>query len=261
MTPTTRPVAVVTGAAAGIGRRIAVHLALAGFDLGLTAERPLDDAVDEARQAGAEVAPVQADFRDPARAADVVERTVARFGRLDALVNNAGLTVTGPIEDADPARFDDLVAINLKAPWLAARAAVRPLVDAGGGAIVNVSSVHGQHALPGNAAYGATKGGLEAMTRQLAVELAPRRIRVNAVAPGVVEVERYHEMDWYTPEAGARLVPWPRLGHPDDVAALVSFLVSPAAEFITGQVVTVDGGTSATLALRLPGSAGDHVAD
>ena len=246
------PVAVVTGAAVGIGRAIARRLAAAGYRLALTAEVPLDDAVAELLGLGADVIAVAADFRDPATAAAVVEQAASHFGRLDVLVNNAGLTGGGRLADTPAEMLDTVLAINLKAPWLATQAAAPHLRAAGGGSIVNISSIHAGHGLPGNSAYGASKGGLEAMTRQLAVELAPDRIRVNAVAPGVVEVERYHDAGWYDREVGNSLVPWPRVGVPDDVAAVVAFLADPASEFVTGQVIGVDGGMAAKLALDLP---------
>lgn len=241
--------ALVTGAAHGIGLAIAKRLATEGYDLGVTSERPLDPAVEAVSGAGRQAIAVSADFTDARRAAEVVQRVVDHFGRLDVLVNNAGLTRVIPLEEATDADFDELVSINLKAPWVAIQAAVGQMRQQGGGVIINVSSIQGSRGLPNHSIYAATKGGIDALTRQLAIELAPSRIRVNAVLPGVIEVERYRGMPGYSPELGAAAVPWGRAGSPSDVAAVVWFLASPQAEFITGQTIGVDGGSSALLSL------------
>lgn len=242
-------VALVTGAAGGIGLAIAVRLAADGFDLGLTAEQPLDAAELEVAAQGREALGIVADLADASRMVDIFEQVMGYFGRVDVLVNNAGLTMARPIEDATEEEFDRLISINLKAAWLAARAAVPPMRRQGGGVILNISSIHGSRGRPNHSIYAATKGGIDAMTRQLATELAPSRIRVNAVVPGVIEVDRYLEWPGYSSEVGASMVPWPRVGVPSDVAGVVSFLASPAAEYITGQMIVVDGGTAARMAL------------
>lgn len=245
-----RLVTLVTGAAQGIGLSIAARLAEDGHDLGLVSWQPPDAAVREVERANCRALPLVADFRDARCGAEVVERVIEHFGRLDVLVNNAGVTMANPIEKATESDFDDLISINLKAPWMAIRAAVSKMREQGGGVIVNVSSIHGSRGRPDHSIYAASKGGIDALTRQLAIELAPSRIRVNAVVPGVIEVERYREeIPDYSSDMGASWVPWWRVGQPIDVAALVSFLVSPAAEFITGQTIGIDGGTAALMAL------------
>lgn len=242
-------VALVTGAATGIGLAIAGRLASDGFNLGLTAEASLEAAQGAVAGAGRQALGLVADFTEARRATQVVEAVIARFGRLDVLVNNAGLTRARAIEESTEEDFDQLVSINLKAAWLAVRAAVPQMRRQGEGVVLNISSIHGSLGRPNHSIYAATKGGIDAMTRQLAIELAPSRIRVNAVVPGVIEVERYFEWPGYSSETGSSMVPWHRVGVPADVAALVSFLASPSAEYITGQTIGVDGGTAVLMAL------------
>jgi NAD(P)-dependent dehydrogenase (short-subunit alcohol dehydrogenase family) len=170
------------------------------------------------------------------------------LGGLDILVNNAGMTRKLAFADTPPEVLDFLFDLNIRGYFFCAQAAARRMARGGGGCILNIASVHAFGGIPGFSAYAATKGAIAAFTRQLAQELIPHRIRVNAIAPGHIEVERHRADPNYSSEAGAQRVPWGRVGRPEDIAHLAAFLVSDAAEFIIGQVVYVDGGLTSKLA-------------
>ena len=249
---TTRKRALVTGGAVGIGQGVAVELAKQGADV-LVHHAGSDPAETLARLA-AEGRPgraIRADLARPEECERLIAEATDALGGLDILVNNAGVSIERPIEQLGPDEFDTLFDINVRATYLCTRAAVGPLA-VGGGSVINLSSAHAFAGHPPSAAYAATKGAINAMTRSLAMELVDRRIRVNAVAPGLVEVPRYFTQERsepYDPESAARMVPWGRVGTPQDIGAAVAFLASAAADFITGQVIYVDGGTTSLLGM------------
>jgi 3-oxoacyl-[acyl-carrier protein] reductase len=242
-------VALVTGSSQGIGRAIAERLAAEGCRIVVNG---LDDGKPEAvaaalRASGTRAIAVPADVGLAAEADRVFEVTVREFGGLDVLVNNAGWAepVSHLLEMTEE-HWDTVLRTNLKSVFLFTRRAADLMVDRGaGGAVVSISSWGALRAHRSMAAYDASKAGIEAFTRAAAVDLAPFRIRVNAVAPGVVHTEG---STLQSPEERARRalpIPLGRLGQPADVASAVAFLASDEAEYVTGQVLSVDGGISA----------------
>ncbi|HEY7200090.1 MAG TPA: glucose 1-dehydrogenase [Candidatus Dormibacteraeota bacterium] len=242
-------VAIVTGSSQGIGRGIAERLAAEGCRIvvnGLDDGRP-EAAAAALRDAGAHAVAAPADVGRAAEADRVFEVALREFGGVDVLVNNAGWAE--PIShllDMTEEHWDTVARTNLKSVFLFTRRAADVMVArGGGGAVVSISSWGAVRAHRAMAAYDAAKAGIDAFTRAAAVDLAPFRIRVNAVAPGVVHTEGSMLQSAEDQARRARPIPLGRLGRPSDVASAVAFLASDEAEYITGQVLSVDGGISA----------------
>lgn len=242
-------VALVTGAGRGIGRAIALRLAEAGAAVAV-ADLHADLALavtEEIRAAGGTAEAAPADVSDEADVKTLVRACVDQMGGLDLLVNNAGIFPTCPVLEMATADFDRVVSVNLRGVFLCTREAALAMVEQGrGGAIVNVTSVDALHpSMIGLAHYDASKHGVWGFTKNVALELAPHSIRVNAVAPGGVLTEGVQEMGADTQEAVAAFssqIPMHRMGDPDDIARAVLFLASPLSAYMTGSQVVVDGG-------------------
>ncbi len=237
-------VAIVTGASRGIGRSIAERLAADGRLVVLVSRSP--DTLDEVRhaieQAGgsAEVRPC--DIGDAEALGGMIETVASTHGRLDILVNNAGITRDGLILRMSDADFDDVINVNLRSAFIACRTAARPMMRGRFGRIVNIGSVTGLVGNAGQANYAAAKAGLAGLTKTLAKELGSKGITANLVAPGFVETSMLDALGPKAKEEIARTVPVRRLGRPEEIAHVVSFLASDLAGYMTGQVLVVDGG-------------------
>jgi NAD(P)-dependent dehydrogenase (short-subunit alcohol dehydrogenase family) len=242
--------ALVTGVdPGGIGQGIAMELARQGAAVACHypfGPRGAESVVQQVTENGGCATMIQGDFREGAQiCTQVVDEAAEFLGGLDILINNAGVTKVASLLDVTQELFDELYAINVRSHLFCAQRAVRWMKQAGGGSIVSLASVHTASGAPGFSVYAGTKGAISSMTRQLAVELGPQRIRVNAIAPGLIEVPRYHDNPTYNRESYIATVPWGRLGAPADIGRTAAFLASDAADFITGQVIYVDGGTTA----------------
>ena len=242
-------VAVVTGAARGIGRRVAEVLAERGFAVVLTDLRPATETLAALRRQGRDVLDVPGDVAVEADVTALAQRAKERFGRVDVLVNNAGIALIHPAEDTSIEQWRRVLDVNLTGPFLLCRAFGRMMLEAGAGSIVNVASIAGLRGIADRAAYNASKHGLVGLTRTLAAEWGGRGVRVNAVCPGWVKTE----MDAADQAAGTYddgdivgQVPIGRFASPDDVAAAIAFLADPASSgYINGVTLPVDGGWTA----------------
>ncbi|MDY0398077.1 MAG: 3-oxoacyl-[acyl-carrier-protein] reductase [Desulfuromonas thiophila] len=240
----TDQVAVVTGASRGIGRGIAETLAAAGARLVLVSRRA-EDTAELARQIqgrGGEALSLAADVGDAAQVDGLFQTAQERFGRVDILVNNAGINRDALLARMKDDDWDSVLRINLTGAFLCSRAAARLMTKQRYGRIINISSVVGQMGNAGQANYCASKAGLAGMTRSMARELARRNITVNAVAPGFIETDMTAALPEKIREQMLDQIPCGRFGDAADVAAVVCFLASPTAAYITGQELAVNGG-------------------
>jgi 3-oxoacyl-[acyl-carrier protein] reductase len=240
-----KQIALVTGGSRGIGAAIATLFAAEGATVVVNFRSngaAASEVVESIVAAGGSAMTLQADMAQEEDVHRLIDTVLQRYGRLDSLVCNAGI-VRDNLAAAMPVKeFDEVLRVNLRGPFLAIREAVPSMLSARSGSIVNLSSVHGDSGGQGQCNYAASKAGLQALTRSLALELAPRNIRVNAIAPGLIETDMTKTIRQLSPEDLSRSIPMRRYGQPIDVANAAAFLCSSRATYITGTVLQVAGG-------------------
>lgn len=242
-------VALVTGAGRGLGRTMSLALASAGANLALASRTPgeLESLAAEVRGLGRDALPVACDVTNESSVEGAVRGTIEGLGRMDILVNNAGINVRKPMLELSVEEFDSVVETNLRGYFLCAQAAGRRLVEQGKGKVINVSSILGHVGLPSQSPYASSKGGIEQLTKVLALEWATSGVQVNALAPTYFETPLTRPL-FEDPERHAFITgrtPMGRWGQPHELAGAVIFLASDASDFITGQSLLVDGGWTA----------------
>lgn len=246
MSKLNKRVALVTGGSRGIGAGIAKRLASDGASVAITYTKGADSAasvVREIESAGGKAIAIQADAANAEAVAAAVEKTVATFGGLDVLVNNAGTAIPKPFEESTLEELNHVLNLNVRGVFIATKAALKHIKD--GGRIINIGSCVGERMVtPGLAAYSATKGAVKMFTQGLSREVGSRGITVNNIQPGPIDTDLNPASgDWAEPQLAMTALK--RYGHVDEVAALVAFVASPEAAYITGANLTVDGGTNA----------------
>ncbi|MDP2271916.1 MAG: 3-oxoacyl-[acyl-carrier-protein] reductase [Archangium sp.] len=238
-------VALVTGGSRGIGRAISIELAKRGANVVLSYagnEAAAAETVKAIVDAGGKAKAIRFDVADSEGCSAAVDGVVKEFGRLDVLVNNAGVAIDGLLMRFKDDDWDKTLDTNLKGAFMLMRAVSRPMMKQKGGAIVNVSSIVGEMGNAGQAAYSASKAGLLGLTKSIARELASRNIRVNAVTPGFITTDMTSALSPELKEKMSAAIPLSRIGNAEEVAAAVAFLASDAASYITGEVLKVNGG-------------------
>ena len=239
--------ALVTGGSSGIGRACVARLVSEGAKVALvdiSDPQASGDLVEELKDAPGEVHAFGANVRDSDRAHQLVEQLVGQWERLDVLVNSAGIVRDGLLGAMTPQQWDDVIETNLGGTFNYCHAVTQTMMMQRSGSIVNISSTGAQFPSRGQANYAASKGGVDGLTRALAKELAPRKVRVNAIAPGMIETAMSQVVRGVIGDQLKTIIPLRRVGKPEEIAHVVAFLASDDASYLTGQIVRVDGGVS-----------------
>jgi 3-oxoacyl-[acyl-carrier protein] reductase len=242
-------VSLVTGASRGIGRAIALKLASLGSSVAVnyvaieaSNKADADNVVESVIRLGGEAMSVEADIRNGAEVKTMVEQVTDKWGKIDILVNNAGINRDTLLLRMSDDAWDDVINTNLRGAYLCSKFAVRHMMRQEWGRIISISSVVGRVGNAGQSNYAAAKGGIIAFTKSIAREMGSRNITANAVAPGFIVTEMTNKLPPERRESMLAMIPLQRLGQPEDVAELVGFLATERAGYITGQVITIDGG-------------------
>ena len=245
-------VAIVTGGGRGIGRAIALAFAREGAIVVVNdIDQAADDTAKEITSMGSQALAVKANVSNSEEVNKMIETVAGKFGRIDILVNNAGISMARPSEDLTEEEYDRVLDVNLKGVFLCSQAVGRVMIKQKSGRIINISSTNGLFGQKARAAYDASKGGVVAITRSLAVEWAKNGVIVNSIAPGWVRTEMFAHLerrgiyDQKAQRAMIREIPMKRLGDPTDIANTAIFLASDLCSYITGQIIVVDGGLTA----------------
>lgn len=241
----TKKVALITGGTKGIGRKIAEKLSQSEYDIILNYRSDEEAALEfekELQSYGSEVLLVKGDVTSVEDCQNIVDKGLEKFEKIDVLVNNAGITKDNLLMKMSIEDFDDVIETNLKSAFIMMKLVSKSMMKKRSGKIINISSIVGLTGNPGQINYAASKGGLNSMTKSLAKELGSRNVLVNAVAPGFIKTDMTDKLSDKVIDSYKENIPLKRLGDPEDVANLVVFLASDKSNYITGQVISVDGG-------------------